>query len=332
MRNTENTILENWPGAVPSEGPRKSNYHFALRQSGVNLDFHLEQYFKDQETNFHYFRSFDELVIICQRFPVDIIFLASRSNMNSEIELLRSIKNNVFLSITPVIVVHPEPDDNDIVAVFENGAEEFIYGEWVDRLVEVRIRRVIERSRRDLAVNPSTKLPGPSLIENEVNRQLEQKERFAICYADLDNFKAYNDYYGYSSGDRVIRLTARIIKDAVFDLCRGGFVGHVAGDDFVFVIPDSLVENICSNILQTYDSLIPLSYDEKDRQRGHITTVNRRGEVENFPILTMSIAVLVNKNGEFKHVGEISRMLADLKKITKAKDGSNFMVERRSKY
>ncbi len=332
MRNTENTILESWPVAVPNEGPHKPNYHFALRQSEVNLDFHLEQYFKDQETNFHYFRTFDELVIICQRFPVDLIFLASRSNMNSDIEILRSIKSNVFLSITPVIVVHPEPDDNDIVAVYENGAEDFIYGEWVDRLVEVRIRRVIERSRRDLAVNPSTKLPGPSLIENEVNHQLEQKERFAICYADLDNFKAYNDYYGYSLGDRVIRLTARIIKDAVFDLCRGGFVGHVAGDDFVFIIPDSLVDQICSNILQTYDSLIPLSYDEKDRQRGHITTVNRRGEVENFPILTMSIAVLVNKSGEFKHVGEMSKMLADLKKITKAKDGSNFMVERRSKY
>lgn len=332
MRNTENTILESWPVAVPNEGPHKPNYHFALRQSEVSLDFHLEQYFKDQEINFHYFRSFGELVIICQRFPVDLIFLASRSNMNSDIEILRSIKSNVFLSITPVIVVHPDPDDNDIVAVFENGAEEFIYGKWVDRLVEVRIRRVIERSRRDLAVNPSTKLPGPSLIEIEVNRQLEQKERFAICYADLDNFKAYNDYYGYSSGDGVIRLTARIIKDAVFDLCRGGFVGHVAGDDFVFVIPDSLVEQICSNILETFDSLIPLSYDEKDRERGHITTVNRRGEVEDFPILTMSIAVLVNKSGEFKHVGEMSKMLADLKKITKDKDGSNFMVERRSKY
>ncbi|MEE8403761.1 MAG: diguanylate cyclase [candidate division Zixibacteria bacterium] len=332
MRNTENTILESWPVAVPNEGTYKPTYHFALRQSEVNLDFHLEQYFKDQETNFHYFRTFDELVIICQRFPVDLIFLASRSNMNADIEILRSIKSNVFLSITPVIVVNPEPDDNDIVAVFENGAEEFIYGKWVDRLVEVRIRRVIERSRRDLAVNPSTKLPGPSLIEIEVNRQLEQKQRFAICYADLDNFKAYNDYYGYSSGDRVIKLTARIIKDAVFDLCRGGFVGHVAGDDFVFIIPDSLVEQICSNILETFDSLIPLSYDQKDRERGQITTVNRRGEVEDFPILTMSIAVLINKSGEFKHVGEMSKMLADLKKITKDKDGSNFMVERRSKY
>jgi len=332
LQSTKNTILENWPGAVPIELPHKPNYNFALRQSEVNLDFYLEQFFRDQEINVHYFRSFDELIIICQRFQIDIIFLASRSNLKSEIDLLHSIKKNVFLSITPVIVVHPDPDDSDIVAVFENGAEEFIYGEWVDRLVRVRISRVIERNRRDLAVNPSTRLPGPSLIENEVNRQLAQKERFAVCYADLDNFKAYNDYYGYSFGDRVIRLTARIIKDVVFDLCRGGFVGHVAGDDFVFVIPDSLVEEICTAILQTYDSLIPLSYDEKDRQRGHITTVNRRGEVENFPILTMSIAVVINKKGEFKHVGEMSKMLADLKKITKEKDGSNFMIERRSKY
>jgi diguanylate cyclase (GGDEF)-like protein len=229
-------------------------------------------------------------------------------------------------------MVHPDPPDSDVVSAFENGVEEFIHGEWVERLVKVRIRRVIDRSRRDLAVNPSTRLPGPSIIESEINRQIDMKNRFAVCYADLDNFKAFNDYYGYSEGDKIIRLTARIIKDIVFDLCRGGFVGHIAGDDFIFVIPENLIDETCQAIIKTFDRLIPFWYDEKDRQRGHITTVNRRGDVENFTILTMSIAVLINKNGEFKHVGEMSRMLADLKRVTKSKGGSNYMVERRHKY
>ena len=158
------------------------------------------------------------------------------------------------------------------------------------------------------------------------------KSRFAVCYADLDNFKAFNDYYGYNEGDKVIRLTARIIKDIVFDLCRGGFVGHIAGDDFIYVIPENLIEETCTAIIKTFDRLIPFWYDEKDRERGHITTVNRRGDVEDFIVLTLSIAVLINKNGEFKHVGEMSKMLADLKKLTKSKGGSNYLVERRHKY
>ncbi len=332
MQNTRNTIPENLPGVGANEPPHKPSYHFALCQTEVNLDFYLEQFFSDCQITIHYFKSFEHLISVCQRFPIDTIFLASSVRLEKEIEILRSIKQNVFLSIVPVILVHSNPPDSDIVAAFENGAEEFIHGEWVERLVKVRIKRVIDRSRRDLAVNPSTKLPGPSIIESEINRQIDLKIKFAVCYADLDNFKAFNDYYGYSEGDKVIRLTARIIKDIVFDLCRGGFVGHIAGDDFIFVIPENLIEPICQGIIRTFDKLIPFWYDDKDRERGFVTTVNRRGDIENFPILTMSIAVLINKNGEFKHVGEMSKMLADLKKQTKAKAGSNYMVERRHKY
>ncbi len=332
MQNTKSTIPENLPGVGANELPQKPSYHFALCQAEVNLDFYLKQFFSDCHITFHYFKSFEHLISICQRFPIDIIFLASTVSLKGEIEVLRSIKQNVFLSIVPVVVVHPNPPDSDIVAAFENGAEEFIHGEWVERLVKVRIKRVIDRSRRDLAVNPSTRLPGPSIIESEINRQIDLKIKFAVCYADLDNFKAFNDYYGYSEGDKVIRLTARIIKDIVFDLCRGGFVGHIAGDDFIFVVPENLIEPTCQAVIRTFDKLIPFWYDDKDRERGFVTTVNRRGDVENFPILTMSIAVLINKNGEFKHVGEMSKMLADLKKQTKAKEGSNYMVERRHKY
>ena len=332
MQNTKSTTLGNLPGAVANETPEKPSYHFALCQTEVNLDFYLNQFFGECQLTIHYFKSFEHLITVCQRFPIDVIFLASTVGLEKEIEVLRAIKHNVFLSIVPVVVVHPDPPDSDIVAAFENGAEEFIHGQWSDRLVKVRIKRVIERSRRDLAVNPSTQLPGPTIIETEINRQIDLKNKFAVCYADLDNFKAYNDFYGYNEGDKVIRLTARIIKDIVFDLCRGGFVGHIAGDDFIFVIPDNLIEPTCQSVIRTFDTLIPFWYEEKDRKKGLITTVNRRGEVEDFPILSMSIAVLINQNGEFKHVGEMSKMLADLKKLTKTKEGSNFMVERRHKY
>lgn len=258
--------------------------------------------------------------------------LAGLGTFIKEIDLVNSIKQNIFLSFIPTILFHPEPDENIVIAAYERGAEDFIYGDWREKLVEVRIKRVLERSRRDLSINPSTHLPGPNIIEDELTKQINAQSKFAVCYADLDNFKAYNDYYGYFYGDKVIRLTAKIIKDIVFELCREGFLGHIAGDDFLFIIPPEDIDIICTKILDVFDCIIPYRYKEEDMARGFITTENRRGEVENFPLLTLSIAVLVNENGKFSHVGEMSKMLADLKKGVKMKDGSNYMVERRKKY
>jgi GGDEF domain-containing protein len=272
------------------------------------------------------------LVTICRRFSIDAIVIGGRGDFLREIELVQAIKQNVFLSIVPVILYHPQPENSLIVAAYENGAEEFIHGEWRDKLVEVRIRKVIERSHRDWSVNPSTHLPGPTIIEREITRQLRMGTEFAVGYADLDNFKAYNDYYGYFQGDKVINLTARILKDVVFDLCREGFVGHIAGDDFIIVIPADLVDKVCNAIIRTFDILIPYRYEPEDRWRGYITTTSRSGKIKDFPILTISIAVLINSNGKFTHIGEMSKMLADLKKAIKQRDGSNYMIERRKKY
>ena len=332
MLSTENITLESWPGLEAPKSAHKPVFHFALRQRGLNIDFHLEHFFRDREISFHYFDDFETLITICQRFPVSTIIMGGHSDFFRELELLHAIKQNAFLSIIPVIMYHPDPAQMVVLAAYENQCDDFIHGEWHDRIVEARIRRVIERSRRDLAINPSTQLPGPGLIEEVIQQQLDMQAEFAICYADLDNFKAYNDYYGYAAGDYIIRLTGRVIRDIVFDLCREGFVGHIAGDDFIYVIPVDIVDTTCNWILRTFDALIPFRYAEEDRERGSITAVSRRGDIEKYNILTMSIAVIINSNGKFKHIGELSKMLADLKKATKARAGSNYLIERRQKY
>jgi diguanylate cyclase (GGDEF)-like protein len=193
---------------------------------------------------------------------------------------------------------------------------------------------VLAKSRRDLSVNPSSHLPGPQAIEQELRLKLAEKDNFAVCYADLDNFKAYNDYYGYSGGDRVIQLVAWIIRDTVYDLCPSGFVGHIGGDDFIFVVPTVRSEQVAAAICRTFDLFIPTRYAEKDLQRGKIVTANRKGEIEEFPIMTISIAVLPNRHKTFAHVGEIAHMLADLKKRAKQVQGppSRYVIERRRKY
>jgi diguanylate cyclase (GGDEF)-like protein len=333
LPNIEDITLENWPVSAESEQPESERtIHFAIRQTRVNLDFYLSTFFRERQIKFHYFKSFDELVTVCHRNEVSAILIAGDGEFLRELDLVRAIKKNILLSIVPVILYHPEPDLNTMVAAYESGAEEFIHGEWVKKLVQVRIQRVIDRSRRDVAVNPSTLLPGPAMIEGEINRQIKAGEKFAVCYADLDNFKAFNDYQGYVYGDRVIRMTGRILRDVVFELCREGFVGHIAGDDFIFVVPAEQAEPACQWIIKSFDAFMPFQYNETDRARGYYETKNRRGEIERFPLLSISIAVVINHNGEFKHMGELSKMLADLKRACKAKDGSNYMIERRKKY
>ncbi len=248
------------------------------------------------------------------------------------LETTLTIKNHTYLAIIPTVLYHPNPDDMILTAAFENGAEEFFSDNIPLHIARVKCGMLMSRAYRDLSVNPSSLLPGPSIIEEEIERQIEMGQQFAVCYADLDNFKAFNDYYGYFFGDRVIRMTARIIKDVVFDVCPEGFVGHIGGDDFIAIMPGELVPQICENIIRTFDTFIPFRYHVDDRKKGYIITANRRGETEKFVIMTLSIAVVINKGRMFQHVGEMSHMLADLKKYTKTLDGSNYVIERRRKY
>jgi len=282
--------------------------------------------------SFHFFHTLEELLVLSQRFHLDLALIAGDNDFLKELELVRLMKSHIFLSIVPTVLYHPEPREDILIAGFQNGADEFLHGEWKDKLFEVQLKMIAERSSRDISFNPSTALPGPGLIEKEIERLLKLEDDFAVCYADIDDFKAYNDYHGYYYGDRMIRLTARVIRDIVFDVCREGFVGHIGGDDFMFIIPPEEVGPICENIIKVFDTIAPYRYSEEDRLRGTIQTRNRKGEMETFSLLSLSIAVLINHHNTSTHVGEMSHMLADLKKYSKSLKGSNFVVERRNKY
>ncbi len=307
-------------------------FHCACRQENIDIVFQLSKTFGGNEISFHYFRTLDEFLVLSQRYNIDLAVIAGDGDFHSELELIHLIKSHIFLSIIPTVLYHPDPPESVLIAGFENGADDFLYGEWRGRLFDVRFRMVAERSRRDISFNPSTALPGPGLIEKEIERLLKLEADFAVCYADIDDFKAYNDYYGYYYGDKMIRLTARIIRDAVFDICREGFVGHIGGDDFVCIIPPGEVSPICENIIKVFDIFVPYRYADEDRERGTITSRNRKGEIETYSLLSISIAVVINQRGTFTHAGEMSHMLADLKKYTKSLKGSNYVVERRKKY
>jgi diguanylate cyclase (GGDEF)-like protein len=195
-----------------------------------------------------------------------------------------------------------------------------------------RIHLSLVRNRRHLDANPLTRLPGNNTIMHELERRMEAQEEFAVAYIDLDNFKAFNDKYGFPRGDEALRMTARLLVNLVGALGPGcGFVGHVGGDDFVFIVSAARAAQVAGQVVDHFDSIIISLYDDEDRARGCIVSKNRKGETEEFPIMTVSLAVIPNRGGRLKHLGQISAIAADLKKKAKMCEGSTVVIDRRRK-
>ena len=317
---------------IDSVKARVSKLHLGLCQSGIDFENRLRKLQFGFEVVIHKFDTPNQLYEQNQRSYLDLVIIAGGEEKSWIPDMIRRIKSHSILEYIPIMVFAPGAEKGLIISSLKGGGDDFTSEPWDSEIILAKIEMLIFRSRRDLSVNPSSRLPGPNAIEYEIDRRLRVGEQFAVCYADLDNFKAYNDYYGYVYGDKMIKITSHIIRNIVHDLTPNGFVGHIGGDDFVFIIPSGMVEPICKNIIATFDRMAPFRYGEADRERGWVEVQNRRGEMERFEIITISIAVLNNQKRMFQHPGEMSHMMADLKKYTKTLPGSNYMIERRRKY
>ncbi len=191
-------------------------------------------------------------------------------------------------------------------------------------------KRLKQLEEMYLDTSPLTRLPGGIAIENIMNKRIAAKASIAFCLMDIDNFKAYNDHYGYAKGNDVIQTTADIISEAVAKY--GGeddFIGHIGGDDYVLITTPDRYPKICEAIIDTFDKTIPQFYDEEDRQRGHIVGENRQGQEVKFPLASLSIAVVTNVKRNFKNHLQFGEVAAEMKEHVKTISGSAFMVDKR---
>jgi len=182
----------------------------------------------------------------------------------------------------------------------------------------------------NLDTSPLTRLPGGTSIEKVMEKRIGAEEEIAFCLMDIDNFKAYNDNYGYAKGNEVIQATADIISQAVAN--HGSeidFVGHIGGDDFVVITTPGNYSSICQAVVDAYDETIPGFYSDEDRERGHISGENRQGEKTNFPLATISIAVVTNQENKFVSHIQFGEAAAEVKEHAKAVAGSVFAVDQR---
>ena len=249
------------------------------------------------------------------------------------IELCKQIREDEDNSITPVIIVSSNGDKEHRMKILQQSIEYYIkkpVDEGYLYYTVKNLNRLLTINRR---VSPLTGLPGNVQIHAELKKRISNKEPFSVLYLDLDNFKAYNDVYGFLKGDQIIEYTAQTIIDSIHDRFQEGvFVGHIGGDDFVAIIPGTSCERLCQDIIVNFDTDVEKFFTEKDIENGYIEVANRKGIIEQFPLTSISIGVVVADVGRFYNILEIGEVGAQVKHAAKSVMGSSYAIDRRKEY
>jgi len=266
--------------------------------------------------------------------------------------------DSIYNDIPNLVIAEIVPEDDVIVESINNLKEDPMFNQlpilavigdrlpvarWEGLLVEDYLRKgdleqdllsrvflAVSRSERVVEINPLTRLPGNISINRQIEDRLGRGEVFAFAYADLDYFKPFNDKYGFSRGDEVIKITARLILNIVKSKQQqGSFIGHVGGDDFVFIMETGLMEEACRDIIRAFDQIIPTLYDPEDREKGGVESVSRQGTAGFFPFIGVSIGVTDTSVRSFSHFGELTGAASEMKHVAKKIKGSSYSIDRR---
>lgn len=274
-------------------------------------------------------RDADDLLSRALRGRPPAVIFDARTVPDAALAACHRLKADSYTAVVPAAVL-TVPGEHAVTAAIEAGADEVFPSGMPPGEARLRFDAMLRRAERDVRVHPSTRLPGAPEIEAEIGRRIGLDAPFAVCYADLDHFKEYNDRYGYYEGDRVIRILAKILHDVVRGICPDdGFVGHIGGDDFIFVVPVRHAAAISQEIIDIFDTLVPYQYSEQDRLAGYFFGKDRRGQLHRVPLMTVSIGVVTTERRSFTHPSQVSELATEMKSYAKTLPGSVYVVDRR---
>jgi diguanylate cyclase (GGDEF)-like protein len=271
-----------------------------------------------------------EALAMIRKNPPSLAILDNMMPHKTGIEVCREIREDPLCLHLPIIMLTGKGETQDKVQGLDTGVDDYIVKPFEPEELMARVRMVLKRSTRDLDANPLTRLPGNVSIMNEIQNKIASKQKFSVLYLDLNKFKAYNDYYGFERGDELIRQTSWIIIDALHKEGKeDDFIGHIGGDDFVVVTVPERAKSVAQEVIDRFDEKASLFYDEEDRKKGFIISKDRLGREREFSIVSISIGIVSNQHREFRHIGEISSVGAELKKVAKEAGKSNYVEEKR---
>jgi diguanylate cyclase (GGDEF)-like protein len=244
-------------------------------------------------------------------------------------DLLNNLKEDPLFAHLPVLVILGDGDPTPDWKILP--VEDYVRLRDIERDMLTKVELCAARSDRVVEVNPLTRLPGNIAINRQIQSRLDQNIPFALAYADLDYFKPFNDKYGFSRGDEVIRITGRLMLNIVRNRSnRNTFVGHVGGDDFICIMDPPLIEETCRELIEAFDRIVPSFYDAEDREEGRIRSIDREGHPREFPIMSISIGIANADGGVFSHYGEVTGVASEMKSVAKKCPQSRCHINRRS--
>lgn len=272
----------------------------------------------------------DEVDIALKNIP-SLIIINEDTVKENLVSLCKKIRANEDNSITPIIVISSNKDKQHRIEVLKNEVQYYIVLPIDDDYLYYTIKNIVGLMYTNRRVSPLTGLPGNVQIQAEMKKRLLNKETFGVLYFDLDNFKAYNDIYGFLQGDEIIKFTARtIVKNihAVDD--ANSFVGHIGGDDFIALVGEKVdYEEICQNVVAEFDIGIKNYFSDEDCERGYLEVANRKGVLEQFPLTSISIGVVIADQKRFYNTLEIAEVGAQVKHTSKIIMGSSYVIDKR---
>ena len=282
----------------------------------------------EKETKFIQIKT-EDIEMALKEIPALIVVNEDTISKKSE-DICEHIRQNDDNGITPVIVLTSNTERQHRVDVLSHGATYFIKKPMDKDYIYYTVKNITHLLFMNRKVSPLTNLPGNVQIQAEMKKRLAKKEYFVMVYFDLDNFKAYNDVYGFSAGDEIIKFTARtILKNVHYKEYDNNFVGHIGGDDFMAILEDEDFEKICQNIIIEFDKQVTQYFTKEDLERGYLEVANRRGVIEEFPIVSISVAAVEVPPGRFQNTLEIGEAGAQVKHLAKTVPGSTYIADRR---
>ena len=271
-----------------------------------------------------------EALAAIRQNPPDIVVMDLVMPHCDGFSVCRQLRNDPLYAHLPIIMLSATASRENKVAGLDLGVDDFITKSVDIRELLARIRMILKRSRQGLDANPLTRLPGNRSIESRIEEAIAQNRPLAVLYVDIDQFKAYNDAYGYDAGDAVIRTLAEILVKASRNSPeQADFVGHIGGDDFILLTTPDRMEATARFVIADFDAAVPSFYKEEDRRRGKIVSTDRQGNIREFPFLSVSIGICHNTHRRLDSVAQISQIGAELKKYAKEQAGSKYIVDRR---
>lgn len=259
--------------------------------------------------------------------PSAILYYYYKNDKN--FKTLLEVRKSFNMVQIPLIIILNKLDFDFLFSVAEWTDDFFTLEDSVEEAC-LRVEYALKKFNRIFDNNPLTGLPGNLSISKAIEKVMSSFKKYAIAYVDIDNFKTYNDIYGFTKGDELIKVLAKILTNTVFELSKEDyFVGHIGGDDFIFIVPLEKVEEIAKEVIKRFETLKPSFLDKEDLERGYFLSLNRKGEYCKISLPTISIAIVPVYKDKFKHIGEISSRLAEIKKLLKTSERSNYLIDRR---